>query len=92
MTPVYGTQGVDAVPMLELHQGRSVAAAPMTRAEYELMRGWEPPAWGGGDDEGYLVEYQDCGKPNHAGFDGYITWSTKEQFEKFFVRKGVEHQ
>lgn len=58
-----------------------VAAKPMTRLEYNLLRGWAVPADEDPSDEGYLVEYQDGGKPNVPGFAGYISWSPKEQFD-----------
>ena len=44
---------------------------PMTRAEYNVFRGWQLPD--------YLVEYTDGGKPNTAQFAGYVSWSPKEQ-------------
>lgn len=63
---------------------KAVNATPMTRAEYNTMRGWTLPADENGDDAGYLVEYTDGGKPNHAGYTGYISWSPKEQFEQAY--------
>ena len=32
-----------------------INAEPMTRAEYNVFRGWELPADENGDDEGYLL-------------------------------------
>ena len=61
-----------------------ISAVPMTRAAYNDYRGWELPADENGADAGYLVEYLDGGKPNHAGHDGYISWSPKEQFENAY--------
>lgn len=61
-----------------------IAATPMTRLAYNQLRGWALPADENGDDEGYLVEYQDGGKPNMAGYEGYVSWSPKEQFEKAY--------
>lgn len=58
-----------------------VKSAPMTRAEYNAVRGWEVPADENGADEGYLVEYTDGGKPNHPYYAGYISWSPKAQFD-----------
>lgn len=60
---------------------KKVAAFPMTRAEYNTYRGWELPADENGADEGYLVEYQDGGKPNDRRHAGYISWSPKAQFD-----------
>jgi hypothetical protein len=56
-----------------------VKMRPMTRAEYNVYRGWELPSDENGTDEGYLVEYMDGGKPNMPGHDGYVSWSPKEQ-------------
>lgn len=61
-----------------------ISATPMTRAHYNEYRGWQLPADENGADEGYLVEYQDGGKPNHPLHAGYISWSPKEQFEKAY--------
>jgi hypothetical protein len=61
-----------------------VMMLPMTRAKYNAYRGWELPADENGDDEGYLVEYLDGGKPNVAGHDGYVSWSPKEQADNAY--------
>ena len=58
-----------------------VKAIEMTRAEYNIYRGWELPENECGDDEGYLVEYIDSPSKNHNNHDGYISWSPKEVFE-----------
>lgn len=63
---------------------KTINANPMSRAAYNIFRGWALPADENGDDEGYLVEYTDGGKPNHADFAGYVSWSPKEQFEKAY--------
>ena len=69
-----------------------VNAVPMTRAEYNHMRGWDVPADENADDEGYLVEYLDGGAPNHRDYNGYISWSPKEQFENAYqdVNAGMD--
>lgn len=61
-----------------------ITAEPMTRAAYNEYRGWQLPADENGADEGYLVEYQDGGKPNVPGRAGYVSWSPKEQFENAY--------
>lgn len=58
-----------------------IQAEPMNRLTYNEYRGWQLPANENPDDEGYLVEYLDGGKPNDPRHDGYISWSPKEQFE-----------
>lgn len=56
----------------------------MTRLEYNQFRGWELPSDENGNDEGYLVEYLDGGKPNTDDFDGYVSWSPKEQADNAY--------
>ena len=50
-----------------------INAEPMTRAEYNVFRGWELTADENGADEGYLVEYLDGGKPNTTTHAGYVS-------------------
>lgn len=64
---------------------KRVIARPMSRAEYNVYRGWELPADEDGADEGYLVEYLDGGKPNMECHAGYVSWSPKEQFDNGYV-------
>lgn len=67
---------------MQLHIGtKMVTAQPMTRQAYNDYRGWTLPADEDGADAGYLVEYQDGGKPNHPSHVGYISWSPKAQFD-----------
>ena len=61
-----------------------VTATPMSRGSYNTYRGWALPADEKWDDEGYLVEYMDGGKPNHPDHKGYISWSPKEQFDNAY--------
>ena len=58
-----------------------VNMVPMSRAEYNIFRGWQLPSDENGDDAGYLVEYTDGGKPNTAQYAGYVSWSPKQQAE-----------
>lgn len=67
---------------------KRVNAVPMTRLHYNLLRGWELPADENGEDDGYLVEYLDGGKPNHKDYQGYISWSPKAQFENAYRENG----
>ncbi len=62
-----------------------VLSTPMTRLQYVEYRGWDLPDNENGEDEGYLVEYTDGGKPNHPDHKGYISWSPKEQHEKAYI-------
>jgi hypothetical protein len=69
-----------------------VRAKPMTRGEYNDLRIWDKPIDESGDDEGYLVEYIDGGKRNHPDFTGYITWTTKAQFDGAYLAiGGISH-
>lgn len=61
-----------------------IAAESMNRAAYNAFRGWTLPADENGEDEGYLVEYLDGGKPNVEGRAGYVSWSPKEQFDNAY--------
>ena len=71
--------------MSDLYIGtKMINAEPMTRAAYNVFRGWGLPADENGDDEGYLVEYLDGGKPNTTTHAGYVSWSPKEQFDNAY--------
>lgn len=61
---------------------KQVLAKPMTRSEYNALRGWQLPSNEDGGDPGYLVEYLDGGQSNHPAFDGYISWSPQDVFER----------
>ena len=61
-----------------------VKARPMTRGEYNALRGWPMPDDENPDDAGYLVEYIDGGKPNHQDFANYISWSPQDVFDRAY--------
>lgn len=61
-----------------------INATPMTRLEYNQLRGWELPSDENGADEGFLVEYVDGGKANTSAYAGYVSWSPKEVFENAY--------
>lgn len=63
---------------------KGVRAVAYTRQAYNDLRGWKLPENENGDDDGYLVEYLDGGKPNVEGFAGYVSWSPKEVFERAY--------
>ena len=67
---------------------RIITAQPMNRADYNTYRGWALPSDENGEDEGYLVEYLDGGKPNDSRHTGYISWSPKDQFENAYRESG----
>jgi hypothetical protein len=66
-----------------------VKAEQMTRFEYNNYRGWNVPV-DEDDEEGYLVEYLDGGKPNHGSHAGYISWSPKDVFEYSYTPVGEQ--
>lgn len=70
--------------MQQFYGTKLIAAKPMTRAEYNNFRGWKLPDDESGADAGYLVEYLDGGKPNVEGYEGYVSWSPKEQFDNAY--------
>lgn len=70
---------------MKQHIGTKIInAKPMTRAEYNTFRGWELPADENGDDAGYLVEYIDGGKANTAEYQGYVSWSPADVFDRAY--------
>lgn len=70
---------------MKRHIGTKIInAKPMTRAEYNALRGWTVPADENPEDEGYLVEYVDGGQANHPDFDGYISWSPADVFDRAY--------
>ena len=64
----------------------TINAKPMSRQAYNNLRGWVVPADEDPADDGYLVEYIDGGQANHPDFDGYISWSPKDVFERAYRR------
>lgn len=64
---------------------KRIFARPMTFGTYRLYRADLIPKESHDDnDDGYLVEYLDSGKPNHPDHAGYISWSPKEVFERAY--------
>lgn len=63
---------------------KEVHGTPMNRADYNILRGWDLPADENGEDDGYLVEYLDGGQANHTDYQGYISWSPKDVFERAY--------
>ena len=63
---------------------KKINANQMTREEYNELRGWSMPADENPADDGYLVEYIDGGKANHPDYEGYISWSPADVFERSY--------
>lgn len=63
---------------------KEINATPMTRGEYNAIRGWDLPDDENGEDEGYLVEYVDGGRANHSAYQGYVSWSPRDVFDRAY--------
>lgn len=63
---------------------KSVLATPMTHGEYNEYRGWQIPENEDPNEQGYLIEYVDGGKPNDERHAGYISWSPADVFERSY--------
>lgn len=61
-----------------------INAKPMTRGDYNAFRGWTVPADENPADDGYLVEYLDGGRGNTDLYEGYVSWSPKDVFERAY--------
>lgn len=61
-----------------------LTAWPMTRGEYNAYRGWKAPYGEDQTTQGYLVEYENGGSPNHIDHKGYISWSPQDVFESTY--------
>lgn len=62
---------------------KQVTAAPMTREEYNDLRGWELPSDEVGADDGYItVDITELS--NLEGYDGYVSWTPKAMFDGQF--------
>ncbi len=80
-------QFLNIQPMV-LFGGRLVEAYPMTRAEYNELRGWQLPANEDGRDEGYLINNMTNAKANTELTEGYVSWLTTEQTQAEFRQTG----
>lgn len=63
---------------------KRLKAKSMTLGAYNEYRGWKQPENEDPKTEGYLVEYEDGGKPNDERHEDYISWSPKDVFEKAY--------
>ena len=62
---------------------KEVKATPMNRGDYNALRGWQVPENENPADDGYLVAYPN-GESNVDGFNGYVSWLPKKQFEEAY--------
>lgn len=68
---------------------KGIQAKPMTRSEYNVLRGWKLPTNENGDDEGYLVVYAN-NQCNVEGIQGYVSWSPKDVFDEAHAKVILE--
>lgn len=61
-----------------------INAIPMSRLDYNIFRGWTLPENENGEDAGYLVEYIDGGPANTPQYEGYVSWSPVDVFDKAY--------
>lgn len=61
-----------------------VQAKPMTRKEYNDLRGWKVPENENPDDNGYLIEDLQSKSQNHFDFKGYISWLPEVEFNESY--------
>lgn len=87
-----GQLEVTYAPLEQYTGTKTLNATPLSRGDYNTLRGWDVPADENPDDEGYLVEYVDSGESNHPDFTGYISWSPKHVFEKAYKASGSAEQ
>ena len=66
---------------------KKILAHPMTREEYNNLRGWTVPENENPADDGYLVEYLGSApQPELVGkVDGYASWSPKDVFDQAHI-------
>jgi hypothetical protein len=70
---------------MQLYRGtKTLRAKPMNRGDYCDFRDWPVPSDENPKDEGYLVEYLDGGKSNTDDYEGYVSWSPKDIFERTY--------
>lgn len=65
-----------------------IKVKPMTRADYNLYRGWDLPDNENGADAGFLYEYLDGGQSNDSRHEGYISWSPSDAFNESYKTSG----
>lgn len=68
--------------MKQFNALKKVTAKPMTRQEYNDLRGWKLAS---DDAEGYLTVDAEI-EANISGYDGEVSWTPKEHFDKHYYR------
>lgn len=84
---------VKTQPDMKAYVGtKAINAKPITRGEYNAVRGWAIPEDENPEDEGYMVEYAESFEGNVEGYDGYVTWSPKDVFERAYKEISTDSQ
>ncbi|HFC6388666.1 TPA: hypothetical protein ACFNMI_001758 [Neisseria bacilliformis] len=62
----------------------TVTAQPMTRGDYNNLRGWALPADEDPNEAGFLVINPSVSERNLEGYDGYVSWLPQEAFAELY--------
>lgn len=69
--------------MKKYYGTKIIAAASMSRLDYNTLRGWTLPEDEDGSDQGFMVVQS--GQPSNLdGYDGHVSWSPKDVFERTY--------
>ncbi len=79
---MFGVDILDPVNWTTYQSNKIVKSIPMTRELYNRYRDFPQVEGENPNDEGYLIEYTDGGKPNHPHHENYISWSPKDVFDR----------
>lgn len=69
-----------------------VNATPMTRGDYNVLRGWTVPEGENPDEAGFFLEEADHMSPNVRGFTGHVSWREKGFFNTVYKLEIPPHQ
>jgi hypothetical protein len=84
MEPERNKKPFEEVTMKKYIGTKIIKAEPMNKGQYNAYRGWNQPPNEDPEEEGFLVEYVDGGKPNDDRHEGYISWSPLDAFDKAY--------
>lgn len=73
-----GFSTIELTPLSDYVGIKHLSASPLTRGDYNKLKGWTMPENENPEDAGYLVCYP----------DGYISWSPKSTFEEAYKVSG----
>lgn len=70
-------------------EGPLIRARHMTLGDYLELRDWSNPGALSIDSPGYLIQDQSSKTQNCEGYQGFIAWLSKPQFEEYYERLGT---